>query len=120
MTPLATLTASQKLLYLQDLDLLLRDALEDGTRTLWREAGMQVSGLEQLQRMRAELASSIGPKLLELYERIHRRHGRALVPVRDGTCLGCFVKLPTGARSSPPGTDAVSTCASCGRILYRV
>jgi predicted nucleic acid-binding Zn-ribbon protein len=120
MTPLATLTASQKLVYLQDLDLLLRDALEDGAKALWLEARMEVSGLKQLQRMRAELASSINPKLLELYDRIHRRHGRALVPVRDGTCLGCFVKLPTGARSSSPGADAISTCQSCGRILYKI
>lgn len=120
MRPLATLTTSQKLLYLQDLDLLLRDALEDGTKAMWREAGMKVSGLEQLQQLRAEVASAIGPKLLELYERVHRRHGRALIPVRDGTCMGCFVKLPTGARSSARGADAVTTCSSCGRILYRI
>ncbi len=118
MSPLSTLTLPQKLLYLQDLDLLVRDAQEDEARALWNEAGMQVSGLQQLQRMRNELATSVGPRFLDLYERIFRRYGRALVPIRDGTCLGCFVKLPSGATSPPPRPDAISTCESCGRILY--
>jgi hypothetical protein len=118
MTPLSTLNVAQRLLYLQDLDLLLKDAQDDGTRELWHKAGLHVSGFAQLQQMRAEVASSIAPRILDLYERIFRRYGRALVPVREGTCLGCFVKLPSGVTSPSVASDEISACQSCGRILY--
>jgi len=118
MSPLSTLTPAEKLLYLQDLDLLLKDAGDEGTREVWHQAQLKISGLQQLLQVRADVAAAISPRLLEVYERIFRRYGRALAPVRNGTCLGCFAKLPTGA--SPQAADAaeISTCESCGRMLY--
>ncbi len=120
MGPLSTLTLGEKLLHLQDLDLLLRDARDDGIRALWKEARLHVSGLEQLQRIRADVAASILPRYLDLYDRAFRRYGRALVPVREGTCLGCFMKLPTGSTSARSQAVGISTCQSCGRMLYRI
>jgi predicted nucleic acid-binding Zn-ribbon protein len=116
--PLSSLTLPQQLIYLQDMDLLLRDARDAEATKLWEKAGLRITGVEQVRRVRMELAKSIPPRWLALYERVFSRYGRALVPVRDGTCLKCFVKLPTGATAMPAGADSIATCESCGCILY--
>ena len=46
-----------------------------------------------------------------------RYQGRAVVPVKDRTCLGCSAVQPTGFEADP---QRLLTCQSCGRILYPV
>ncbi len=114
----ARLTQTQALVRLHDLDMLIRDARDAEAQALYKKAGFKVSGLEKLESARAELAAAIEPRWLRLYERVLRRYGRAVIPVRERVCLGCFVTLPTSALPPPADSDAVSVCASCGRILY--
>ncbi len=103
------------LVKLQDMDNMIRDASEHGTE---KTLGFEVGGLPLLMAAREKLRQEIPKRWLGLYERLAGRYGRAVVPVEDRICLGCFMSLPTAA-STKPGDDAEPTlCEGCGRILY--
>lgn len=108
--------AVQKLVALQDLDLLLRDLEEGRIRHAEQAQGFELGSLGHLCAERDRLSRSIDAGLLERYAQVRRRHPRAVVPVRGGICLGCFVRRPamTGGRR-PTG---IETCERCGRLLF--
>jgi predicted nucleic acid-binding Zn-ribbon protein len=118
MSQQARTSQTQALLRLHDLDMLLKDARDDASQAALKKMGFTLSNVEQLERARDELAATVERRWLMLYDRLLRRYGRAVVPVKDRVCLGCFVTLPTSALPPPADSDAVSVCESCGRILY--
>ena len=104
-----------RLVKLQDMDNMIRDASEHGSEV---RLGFDVGGLAVLKVAREKLLKDIPPRWVGLYERLHARYGRAVVPVEDRICLGCFVTLPTGALPQEAGGTEPMLCESCGRILY--
>ena len=100
------------LVALQDIDNMIQEREKE------KELGFEIEGLEKLQQMREEIAQSLNPALLRTYERLRQRYQRAVVPVKDGTCLGCFVKLPTSVSSKGKENVGIFRCENCGRILY--
>ena len=68
--------------------------------------------------LRKKLVEQIAPRNLSLYERVAKRFGRAVVPVQSGTCLGCFMSLPTQHIGVEETDNRVENCENCGRILY--
>jgi len=70
---------------------------------------------------REEIASRIAPETLKQYLQIRaRKGGLALVPVRNGTCGGCNMKLiPQAIVEVKKGTQIV-LCDGCQRILHLV
>jgi predicted nucleic acid-binding Zn-ribbon protein len=62
------------------------------------------------------MEAQLDPELLQRYERLNQRHGRAIVPVINGVCYGCFMRLPTSTATE--SSKRVLTCENCGRILY--
>lgn len=83
----------------------------------------------ELQRLRGELdrrqeerrrqVARVEPGLLQTYQRLVRsRGGIAVVPVRDGSCLGCYVGLTPQTYNELRKGDILLTCANCQRILY--
>ena len=111
-------TEVQKLVVLQDLDLLLRDLEEERIRQAEQAQGFEVGKLRLLCEERERLSRTIGEELLARYAQVRKRHARAIVPVRGGICLGCFVRRPamTGGRR-PSGLE---TCERCGRLLFHL
>jgi predicted nucleic acid-binding Zn-ribbon protein len=104
------------LVLLQDLDLLLREASDPKQAEEAARMGFKSEGLEELRAGRELLAASLEPRVLRQYEAASKRYaGRALVPLKNRTCLGCSGLLPTGAPMDP---HRILTCQSCGRILY--
>jgi predicted nucleic acid-binding Zn-ribbon protein len=106
----------QKLAALQDIDLMIREHEKE------EEMGFDTEGLETLEKARKRLAGEIDGRWLRLYERLRKKHDRAVVPVIDHKCLGCSMAVPTAKRKS--GEDRTSStivvCESCGRILFFV
>ena len=100
---------------LHDLDLLLEEAHLGGTRQRVLSAGFCLPGLAALERARARLHARLEGRWARAYERAQRRYGRGVVAVRDRTCQGCFITLPTCAAAS---RDLLTVCESCGRILF--
>ncbi len=100
------------LVALQDIDNMVKDSSEE------KELGFQTGGLGDLQAIREEVAAKIGTPMLRTYERLHLRYRRAVVPVKDEICLGCFIKLPTSLSTKGKENVVVFRCENCGRILY--
>lgn len=80
--------------------------------------------LAKLVDARQGLVVGIPPEILTAYEKLRARErlvGRAAVPIVDGGCAGCHMKLPVleynRMKSKPE--DALLLCVHCGRILVR-
>lgn len=105
------------LIVLQDLDQMIADATDQEFAKSQEKMGFKMNGLGKLRETRDELAAKINQKFLRTYERVAKRYRQAIVPVKGGVCLGCFVKLPTETACRGQ-EDFIKTCENCGRILY--
>jgi predicted nucleic acid-binding Zn-ribbon protein len=66
---------------------------------------------------RVELAKHVPEQTLRLYERIHRRHGRAVVEAVDGCCTGCNLAPPPQIYNEVLAGEKLLQCPNCQRIL---
>ena len=107
------------LIVLQDLDQMIADAADQEFAKSQKKMGFRMDGLDKLRETRDELAAKIDQENLRIYERVIKRYRQAIVPVKSGVCLGCFVKLPTEVACRGQ-EDIIRTCENCGRILYWV
>jgi predicted nucleic acid-binding Zn-ribbon protein len=85
------------------------------------EEKMQIMGkeLNEIQKSRSEIAHEIKPDYLRKYESIRRgRKKIAVVPARDGTCLGCHMSLPPQTFIHVLKKDMLVDCPFCHRILF--
>jgi predicted nucleic acid-binding Zn-ribbon protein len=75
--------------------------------------------LEQLQRERAQIVSSLNPNLYREYERIRKaRRGIAVAEAVEGRCSACHMAMRLQFFQDLKRGDQVMTCESCSRILY--
>ena len=82
-----------------------------------RLAAVKSELTEQTQE-RDRLLSELPREIVLSYERVHKsRKGIAIVPVRDGSCGGCFVNLPPQLVAEVRQGEEVMSCEHCGRIL---
>lgn len=100
------------LVALQDLDVMILDAEEV------KQLGFKVAGKDKLEKAQQELALKIDKPLLFNYEKLKKRYKRAIVPVKDDVCLGCFMRVPTQLITRGRSDQQVINCEGCGRILY--
>ena len=100
------------LVALQDLDVMILDAEEV------KKLGFKVAGKDKLEKAQQELTLKIDKPLLFNYEKLKKRYKRAIVPVKDDVCLGCFMRVPTQLITRGRSDQQVINCEGCGRILY--
>jgi predicted nucleic acid-binding Zn-ribbon protein len=100
------------LVALQDLDIMIKDIVDVG------HLGFDVEGKEKLEEAREELQSKINKSILSNYGKLKSRYKRAIVPVKDDICLGCFMRIPTSLITRGRSDQDVILCEGCGRILY--
>ncbi len=108
----------EQIIILQDLDLMIREISDQKTATQLRKIGFEIDESGKLQEARGEIASKIDRDLLNSYERLMKRYPRAVVPVKNGICLACFIKQPTQLTAAD--LDRVHFCEQCKRILYAI
>jgi len=95
------------LVKLQGLEITLNEA-----RILHGE-GTDLRELEtQIKALRKQAAAD----LLARYDRLSR-HGRAVVEVKNGLCLGCCMSSPVGALNRMRASNAYASCPLCGRFV---
>jgi predicted nucleic acid-binding Zn-ribbon protein len=104
------------LLELQDMDLLRAEVADPRAAGRLKKLGFVLPELRALDRLRARLLAMVDRRWLHHYERAQARYGRGVASVRARVCQGCFITLPTSA--APSGDELLTTCESCGRILY--
>ncbi|HEX6309854.1 MAG TPA: C4-type zinc ribbon domain-containing protein [Longimicrobiales bacterium] len=71
---------------------------------------------ERVEELKQELPAHVRGRL----ERFARGAGRAVVPVINGICYGCFTAVPTASLAALGRNDNVNHCENCGRFLYLV
>ncbi|RMF79936.1 MAG: hypothetical protein D6739_10620 [Nitrospirae bacterium] len=75
--------------------------------------------LAALRQRREEAVAAVAPQALARYKRIaSRRAPLVVVPVRDGRCTGCHIKLPPQLFVDVKRNDGIHLCGQCQRILY--
>lgn len=80
--------------------------------------GFDLDGEEKMNEAVKELESQLNTRYVRTFERLKKRYSHPIVPVKDGTCLGCFSMLPTSYNEAGRNEENVFTCENCGRLLY--
>ena len=106
------------LVSLQDLDTLIKESQDKDRKAELENLGFSLENLGPLRDAREKLVKRIDVRYLRVYERLHGKHGRAVVPVENKTCLGCFQSVPPSFFSEITRNQPVKVCENCGRILY--
>lgn len=112
-----TTNQAQLLVAFQDLEEMIREAEDPQQRARLESLGFPVTGIEELRSALGALESKISPAMVTRYRRLRQRTGRAIVPVVNGACTGCFNNTPSSFTSSVHRGKVIN-CESCGRMLY--
>ena len=110
------------LLELQDLKAQKREmeeAAEESSLEIERSV-FQVQpedAVAHLEEKIEEMETSLDPEVLTRYRLIAGRRPRAVAPVLDGMCYGCFVAMPTATGTT---NDEIRWCEHCGSFVYYV
>jgi uncharacterized protein len=112
------------LLQVQDLKAQRRDLEEGagGSREFQQEAfHLEVDqAIAKLDEKIEEVLEELDPRVRRRYDRVVTGGGRAVVPVINGMCYGCFVSVPIAVSSDPAERRKLRNCDHCGRFLYFV
>ena len=104
------------LLELHDVDVLRGEIADPRSVARLRKFGFTFPVASQLDALRDALVAQLEPRWATHYLRLQGRYGRAVTVVRGRACQGCFITLPT--RAAPSDGQPLTTCESCGRILF--
>lgn len=74
--------------------------------------------IAELNGKRGGVSKTVDPTMLGKYENIRRRRLPAVVPVRDGTCSGCRMRIPPQLYNQLLTGLPFDVCRSCARIIY--
>lgn len=74
--------------------------------------------LEELDASVATLTSQLSPDVQALVARMQKRDSIIIVPMTNGACMGCGMRLPTSLAQQVKVSDQLQVCPICTRILY--
>lgn len=88
-------------------------------KKLLSEADSIEKTIKDLTQQRDNLLSVVDKTLRDAYNRlISRRGGMAVVNVKNGVCLGCFMNIPPQLFIEVTKNNRLILCPSCNRIFY--
>jgi uncharacterized protein len=110
------------LLQIQDLKSQRRELGEHEREVEEREFNIDIEdALAQLDSRITELEEELPAPVRNRIGRFAKSPGaRAVVPVLNGICYGCFSALPTAMMSDLERNDRLNYCDHCGRYVYVV
>lgn len=109
------------LLQIQDLKAQRRDLAELDHERQVEEEEFRIDAEEAIRRIDekvAALETELSASVRGRYQRISLGRGRAVVPVINGICYGCFVSIPTALATDVKRNDDIRHCDHCGRFIY--
>ncbi len=75
--------------------------------------------LNDLEFKRSQIAKDVDKSILVKYEKILKnKDGLAIVPVRNNSCLGCFMNVTAQVINEIKMSERIVHCEMCARILY--
>ncbi|MBL9007931.1 MAG: hypothetical protein JNJ46_26975 [Myxococcales bacterium] len=72
----------------------------------------------EIRATRDQIAKLVKPDVLRKYGTIRMRRGMAVVPVRNGTCMGCNMNIPPQLYNVLQRGSSLELCPNCNRIIY--
>lgn len=87
-------------------------------RTLREREANLTAELKGAQEQVQAARTPVDAPTLRLYDRVASRHAVAVVPIHDGKCGGCHLKVSSDIESEARKSDKLATCDQCGRIVY--
>lgn len=94
-------------------------SLESDLKEFDRRAAELEQDLAGLTAERDEMAAKVDPEWLAAYNRVVERKTDALVPLSEGICGGCHLKLAPSVGHAVVKQTAPVICDFCGRLLYQ-
>jgi predicted nucleic acid-binding Zn-ribbon protein len=110
------------LLELQDMQTQRRSLAEEGLSDV-ESAVFDLRPSEALKILDTkieELAGRLDAPVRARFSEVSDSLDRAVAPVLNGICYGCFVAIPTAWSSEVGRNDRINVCDHCGRFLYYV
>ena len=89
--------------------------------TLIRDEQKIARGGERLEELDASIRTMIGGLSSDqrtMFEKLHKKDLNVIVPVSDGICSVCGLKLPISLVQAVRIAKALHNCPNCARILY--
>lgn len=96
----------------------MKETLQRLEKELKRIEDSQKDEMEQLLIEREKLVKKIPKQILLHYERIREYHDDAAVPLKRGSCSGCYSVVPPQVEVELRNYYRVYFCENCGRVLY--
>jgi hypothetical protein len=97
----------------------LAEAREAGAVALRETIARLGDDIERDRTRRQAVMATVDEELRRRYETIlARRGGLAVVPVRQGTCQGCRMRIPPQLYNQIQRNEQVILCPSCQRMLH--
>ena len=93
-------------------------AVHADVKALDERAGGIERELAEIKATRETAAKEVDARWLAYYDRVFGARDKALVPLEDGICGGCHMKLPPAVVHDVRKQTDMVTCGYCGRLLY--
>ena len=74
--------------------------------------------LDELDASIADLTAQLSPDIQGLVTRMQKRDSIIIVPMTNGTCTACGMRLPTSHVQQVKVSDQLQVCPICTRLLY--
>lgn len=93
--------------------------VNDDLKQLDERATVLQKRIEETKAERTAIAAPVEPAALDLYERLLKnKAGTAIVPLENGICGGCHMKVVHSTIQHLKQAEQITQCEMCGRILY--
>ena len=93
--------------------------VDEDLATISQRRDRVVAERAEVSAEREKLLPGLPEDLLPLYERLMRtKDGLAVVPMKDGRCEGCHMKVIASTIMKVHTGKEICQCENCGRILY--
>lgn len=97
----------------------LRKELEERQASLKKRTTSAKRRLTELGKQRDKACAVVPSPVLGRYEFIRSRiHNPVIVPVDDGVCLGCNVRIPPQSYNDLQKGEQILSCPNCQRLIY--
>lgn len=107
------------LIMLHDVDLLLKESHDAETSRQLKKIGFKMGKTtKKIEAARQRLLEGLDKDIVERYRRLMKRYGRAVAPVLEGICYGCYQVMPTALATDKDRNKKIYLCPNCGRFLY--
>jgi mannitol/fructose-specific phosphotransferase system IIA component (Ntr-type) len=83
-----------------------------------QKAHRQGHRLDELDASIDGLTDQLPPDVQALVSRMQKRDTIMIVPMMNGACAGCGMRLPTSHVQAVKVSDQIQVCPTCTRILY--